>query len=127
MSAELDSRAAMPPDKRGSTQITERVLERIASQVLTEAEDISGVRRRLLRVPPSRDATDGVTAWVDGGLATVRIRVSMVYPAPVREVSRHLRENVTAAVERLTGLDVRQVDIEIARFVVPEQTGERVM
>jgi uncharacterized alkaline shock family protein YloU len=106
--------------RRGSTDITGRAVERIASRALTEVDDVVGVPRRTLGV-----RAGGVSAWVEGGLATVSMRVSVVYPAPVREVSRRLREHVRAVVERLTGLDVRQVDIEIARLVPPEPS-ERV-
>lgn len=119
MSADLDPG---PADGRGSTEVTGRVVERIASRALTEVDDVAEAPRRLLGVP-----VGGVSAWVDGGLATLTLRVSVVYPAPVRDVSRRLREHVRAVVGRLTGLDVRQVDIEIARLVPPERSERRVL
>ena len=125
MSAEPDS--PVPAEGRGRTEVTGRAVERIASRALTEVDDVVGVPRRLLGVPLGREPAGSAHAWVDGGLATVTLRVSVVYPAPVRDVSRRLREHVRAVVARLTGLDVRQVDIEIDRLVPPERVERRVL
>lgn len=121
MSAEPDPRTAVLPEGRGRTEVAGRAVERIASRALTEVDDVDGVPRRLLGVPLGREPAGSVSAWVDGGLATVTMRVSIVYPAPVREVSRRLREHVRAVIGRMTGLDVRQVDVEIARLVPQER------
>lgn len=127
MSTVLGSRAPVPADDRGTTEVTGRVVERIAGRALTEVDDIAGVPRRLLGVPLGHEPAARASAWVDGRIATITLRVSVVYPAPVREVSQRLREHVRAVVGRLTGLDVRQVDIEITRFVPPEQSDRRVV
>jgi uncharacterized alkaline shock family protein YloU len=118
--------AEVGPHDRGTTDIAGRVVERIATHALTEVGAVAGTPRRLLGRPLGREPAARASAWVDDGLATVTVRVGVVYPAPVREVSRRLREHVRATVERLTGLDVRQIDVEITRLPPPEPTSGRV-
>ncbi len=59
------------------------------------------------------------TAHADGQIATVQLRMSVTYPAPIRETTRGVRDQIITRVGELTGLDVRQVDIEIARLIRP--------
>jgi uncharacterized alkaline shock family protein YloU len=127
VSAEAGPRGAVPAESRGSTEVADRAVARIARQALTEVDDAAPAPHRPLgALWRGRPAAD-VSAWVDGSLAVVNMRVSVVYPAPVREVTQRLREHVRAVVGRLTGLDVRQVDIEVARLVPPERPGGRVV
>jgi uncharacterized alkaline shock family protein YloU len=109
------------PERRGRTEIAERVLEKIAARALTEVEE-AGVRPGRA----SREAAPRVTAWVDGALAVLWMRISVSYPAPLREVTRRLREHVRTRVGDLTGLDVRQVDIDVDRLLPVERASGRV-
>lgn len=121
--------ALRPPEARGRTDIADRVLEKIAARAVSEATYAGGASRRLLGVPLGRDtmrAAARATAHVDGQIATVQLRISVIYPAPIREVTRRVRDQVIIRVGELTGLDVRQVDIEIARLIRPEPEPRRV-
>ncbi|GAA4512234.1 hypothetical protein GCM10023191_077640 [Actinoallomurus oryzae] len=131
MSAELEPQVGevVAPEHRGRTEIADRVLAKIATRALSEVEDAGGAARRVLGVRLGRDSmerTPWVTAKVDGGLATLRMRISVAYPAPVREVTRHLRELVRTRVGELTGLDVREVDIDVSRLPATGPSGRRV-
>jgi uncharacterized alkaline shock family protein YloU len=122
--------ALRPPEIRGRTEIAGRVLERIAARAVTEVDQAGGAARRLLGVPLGRDtvhAAPRATAHVDGQLATVQLRMSVTYPAPIREVTRRVRDQIITRVGEVTGLDVRQVDIEIARLIRPGQEPRRVL
>lgn len=126
--AAVPSVALGPPETRGRTQIADRVLERIASRAVTEVDQAGGAARRLLGVPVGRDTGGGaarVTAHVDGQLATMTVRLSVTYPAPIRQVTRRVRDHITARVAELTGLDLRQVDIDIAALTNPTQQRRR--
>lgn len=118
------------PEQRGRTDIADRVLARIATHALTEVGEVGGVARRVLGVPLGPDSAQTgprVDAHVDGRLATLRMTVSVVYPAPVRQVARRLREHVAGRVTEMTGLEVRQVDVDIAALVSPQPQGRRVL
>lgn len=123
-SADVHGRAstAVPADMRGRTDIADRVLEKIAARALTEVAGAGGVARRVLGVPFGRAAggsTPLVDARTDGRLAMLRMTVSVAYPAPVRQVAQQVREHVIARVGGLTGLEVRQVDVDVEALVVP--------
>lgn len=115
-------------ETRGRTVIGARVVEKIAFRALTEVGGIAGAGGWLAGLPFTRGpAATGprVKARVDGGLATLRMRVSVVYPAPMRQVTQTLRAHVMSRVGELTGLRVRQVDIDIARLTPPGPARER--
>ncbi len=122
--------ALRPPETRGRTEIADRVLERIAARAVTEVDQAGGAARRLLGVPLGRDtehAAPRATAHVDGQLATLQVSMSVVYPAPIRQVTRRVRDQIITRVGELTGLEVRQVDIEIARLIRPGEDRRRVL
>jgi uncharacterized alkaline shock family protein YloU len=114
-----------PPGQRGSTEIGDRVVERIAAMAVAEVDDAHGPARRLLGLQVPGVAAPKVTVQIDGYLATVRLAMSVRYPAPIRQVTRRVREHVTARVGELTGLDVRHVDIDIPTLITPDR-GRRV-
>ena len=114
-----------PAGQRGSTEIADRVVERIATIAVAEVDDAHGSARRLLGLRVPGVAAPRVTVQVDGHLATVRLAMSVRYPAPIRQVTRRVREHVTARVGELTGLDVRHVDIDIPSLITPDR-GRRV-
>ena len=114
-----------PPEHRGSTDIADRVVEKIAAGAVAEVDDAYGSARRLLGLRMPGATAPRVTVLIDGHLATVRVAMSVRYPAPIRQVAREVREHVMARVGKLTGLDVRHVDIEIPTLITPDR-GRRV-
>ena len=121
------ARAALaPPEQRGSTEIADLVVERIAARAVAEVDDAHGSARRLLGLRMPGAAAPRVTVQIDGRLATVRVALSVRYPAPIRQVTTEVRANVMARVGELTGLDVRHVDIEIPALITPDR-GRRVL
>jgi uncharacterized alkaline shock family protein YloU len=110
----------VPAEERGRTEIADRVPERIAARVNREADQAGGVTRRLLGVALGHSGTAApprVSAQVDGGLVTMRMTVSVAYPAPVRQVVRRLRERVIGRVGELTGLRVGLVEVDVCTRV----------
>ncbi|MDH2424413.1 Asp23/Gls24 family envelope stress response protein [Sphaerisporangium sp. TRM90804] len=114
-----------PPEERGHTRISDRVVERVAASAAAEVRDTGGAARRLLGVPRGGEEPE-VHAKIIGQVAIVRVAVSVVYPAPVRQVARRVRESVAGRVRELTGLDARQVDVVVRRLVHPEEEQRHV-
>jgi uncharacterized alkaline shock family protein YloU len=113
----------------GRLVIADRVLERIATHALAEVDEVGGVARRMLGVPLGASGTGAaprVDAHVDGHLATLEMTVSVVYPAPVRRAARRVREVVTERIATATGLEIRQVDIDVATLVPAGASRRRV-
>jgi uncharacterized alkaline shock family protein YloU len=99
--------------ERGHTTIKERAVERIVARAM--GEDGRGLRRSVHPVQ-GRIGGPRIDVDVDGSLVTARVQMAVVYPEPVREVASKVRDRVRERVQDLTGLTVRQVDIEVARL-----------
>lgn len=120
---------APDPPERGRTDISDQVVERIVGQAIAEVDRAGGFARRVLGVRLSRESPDRTahsSAEVNGGVVTVDVQMSVIYPASVRRIAATARENIRERVARLTGLTVAYVDIEVARLLPPAQRGRRV-
>lgn len=105
-----------PFHDRGRTTLEEHAVERIAAQAASEVDGIGGSAHRVLGVAvgagePNRAAR--VTARLDGGTATLDVRLSVTYPASVAGATERAREHLIRRTRELTGLDVSKVDITV--------------
>lgn len=108
------------PGQRGRTTIAEKVVTKVAAQAVSEVEQTAGVARELIGITLGRQTGAGqarVSARIDGHLTLIELRLALSYPAPVRTVTREVRRHVIERVSGLTGLEVRHVDIEVARLL----------
>jgi uncharacterized alkaline shock family protein YloU len=109
-----------PAEERGTTEISERVVQRIAAKVVNDAEHAGGAARRMLGISLGSDSADTapqVSARVDGQIAAVEVTMSVAWPQPVRDVTRRVRNDIISSVGELTGLTVRHVDIAITSLL----------
>ncbi|KQS58495.1 hypothetical protein ASG36_10550 [Geodermatophilus sp. Leaf369] len=116
------------PGERGRTTIADRVVERIASAAAAEVDAATGSPRRVLGVAVSGADKPRVSARVHGEEATVDITMSVAWPAPVRQVTRRVREHVGERLTTLVGLRSARVDVRVAALTVehtPEQKRVR--
>ena len=108
------------PGQRGRTTIADRVVAQIATRAVAEVGQTGGAGRPLIELMLGRRAGQGparVCARVDGNVAMIEMRLSLAYPAPVRSLTREVRGHVMERVTTLAGIDVRHVDIEVARLL----------
>ena len=116
--------AVAVPAQRGRTTIADRVVVRVATRAVAEVEQAGGAARQLAGITLGRQSGQGparVSARVDGRLAMIEIRLTLAYAAPGRTLSREVRRHVMERVASLTGIEVRHVDIEVARLLIPGQ------
>ena len=108
------------PGQRGRTTIADRVVTQIATRAVAEVGQTGGAARQLIGFTVGRQTGEGparVSARVNGNLAMIEMRLSLAYPAPVRSLTREVRRHVMERVTALTGMEVRHVDIEVARLL----------
>jgi len=108
------------PEQRGRTTIADRVVARVATQAVAEVARTGGAARQLIGITLGRQTGQGparVSARVDGNLAMIEMRLTLAYPAPVRSLTREVRGHIMERVASLTGIEVRHVDIEVARLL----------
>jgi uncharacterized alkaline shock family protein YloU len=115
--------------ERGSLSVSDRVVERVAGYAVTLVDGASAAPRRVLGVPvgEARDDKEAlVDARVDGHTATISTSVAIGWPASVREVAARLRQHVREDVERIAGVRVAHVDIDVVSMSAPAARGRRV-
>ena len=127
MSVPVDSGA--DPADRGTLTIDDRVVERVAAYAAARVEHTAAAPRRVLglNVGSARPQDEpSVTASVYGNTAVVRANVAVAWPQPIRAVADDVRRQVREEVERITGVRVDLVDVEVASLQVPAQLVPRV-
>ncbi|MFE7649732.1 Asp23/Gls24 family envelope stress response protein [Streptomyces phaeoluteigriseus] len=121
------------PGSRGRTTIADGVVEKIAGLAARDVVGVhamgSGVSRTFGavrdRVPGgTKSVTRGVKAEVGEVQTALDLEIVVDYGVSITEVSRDVRENVIAAVERMTGLEVVEVNIAVSDVKLPEDEDE---
>jgi uncharacterized alkaline shock family protein YloU len=105
------------PADRGSLDIADRVVEKVAGHAVTLVPHATAAPRRLLGLNlggPRPEARADVEARVYGEVATVQAAVSVAWPRSVVDVAGQVRDSIRREVERITGVRVDYVDIEIS-------------
>jgi uncharacterized alkaline shock family protein YloU len=123
-----------PPDgadagERGRTELANRVVEKIAAQAVTEVDQARGLPAGRLRglMPGEQTERAQAEADVDGRLVLLTVRLTVTYPAPVRTTTRAVRAHVTARVEQLCDVTVRQLDIRVIALRTDPVPARRVL
>lgn len=105
----------VPAARRGTLRVDRRVVERIAAHAAGTVSAAGGTSGGFLGVGATRDfhARPDVEVSLTGGTVTLGVRCGLAYPAPLRESTQQVRRHIIEEVERLTGLDVNRVDIDV--------------
>lgn len=114
---------------RGETTIADRVVEAMAARIASEEPDIGGAARRVLGVAVAGEDSDQaprVEAVVAGDVVSLRLRLSVTYPAPVQAVTERVRQRLTERIRELTGKTVAVVDISVVALHRPSRPGRTV-
>lgn len=76
------------------------------------------------RVPGGKSVTRGVKAEVGESQTALDLEIVVDYGVAISEVARDVRENVIAAVERMTGLEVVEVNIAVSDVKLPDEDDD---
>ncbi|ARQ67557.1 Asp23/Gls24 family envelope stress response protein [Streptomyces marincola] len=118
-----------PAATRGRTVIADGVVEKIAGMAAREVSGVHALGGGLVRalgavrdrVPGGRaNAARGVRAEVGQRQTAIDLDIVIEYGESVPDVSAAIRENVVAALERTTGLEVIEVNISVGDVHLPE-------
>ncbi|MFD9791704.1 Asp23/Gls24 family envelope stress response protein [Streptomyces sp. NPDC059070] len=119
------------PGTRGRTTIADGVVEKIAGLAAREVVGVhamgSGLSRTFGavrdRVPGASKAAvaRGVKAEVGEVQTALDLEIVVDYGVSISDVARAVRENVIAAVERMTGLEVVEVNIAVSDVKLPDE------
>ncbi|OLR94991.1 Asp23/Gls24 family envelope stress response protein [Actinokineospora bangkokensis] len=114
---------------QGKTTIASGVVQKIAGMAAREVSGVhalgGGVSRAFgairERIPGAGTvSTSGVAVEVGEKQAAIDLDVVVEYGAGIVELARAVRRNVITAVERMTGLEVIEVNISVNDIHLPE-------
>jgi uncharacterized alkaline shock family protein YloU len=130
----VTKRGGGDPASRGRTTIADGVVEKIAGLAARDVLGVhamgSGLSRTFGavrdRVPGSSKstATRGVKAEVGEVQTALDLEIVIDYGVSIADVARAVRENVISAVERMTGLEVVEVNIAVSDVKLPDEEEE---
>ncbi|MEV6195199.1 Asp23/Gls24 family envelope stress response protein [Streptomyces sp. NPDC051920] len=122
------------PATRGRTTIADGVVEKIAGLAARDVVGVhtmgSGLSRTFGavrdRVPggSTKSVTRGVKAEVGELQTALDLEIVVDYGVSISDVAHAVRENVISAVERMTGLEVVEVNIAVSDVKLPEEEEE---
>ncbi|MER7016287.1 Asp23/Gls24 family envelope stress response protein [Saccharopolyspora sp. NPDC000359] len=119
---------------QGKTTIAASVVQKIAGIAAREISGVhamgGGVSRAFgairERIPggSGTSSTSGVQVEVGEKQAAVDLDLVVEYGASIVDLARAVRRNVITAVERMTGLEVIEVNIAVNDIHLPDEDGE---
>ncbi|WP_353941763.1 Asp23/Gls24 family envelope stress response protein [Streptomyces sp. HUAS MG91] len=122
------------PAGRGRTTIADGVVEKIAGLAARDVPGVhamgSGLSRTFGavrdRVPggSTKSVSRGVKAEVGEVQTALDLEIVVEYGVSIADTARAVRENVIAAVERMTGLEVVEVNIAVSDVKLPDEEDE---
>ncbi|MEU6405869.1 Asp23/Gls24 family envelope stress response protein [Streptomyces sp. NPDC046985] len=121
--------ADQPAATRGRTSVADVVVVKIAGRAAREVpgvHDMGGGLSRTLgavrdRVPGGRpNVGRGVKVEVGERQTAIDLDLVVEYGVPIADVARDVRENVIDAVERITGLEVVEVNVAVNDVRLPD-------
>lgn len=110
----------------GTTTISDGVVAKVAGIAAREVPGVyalgGGGARALGAIRDAVNATDlsqGVSVEVGETQAAADLTIVVEYPAPIHEVAGNVRTAVAAAISRLVGLEVVEVNVDVNDVHVP--------
>ena len=117
----------------GRTTIADGVVAKIAGLAAREVHGVYGVgggASRALgalaeRIPGARSSSSqGVSVEVGEKQAAVDLTVVVEYGVAIAELARAIRANVIGSVERMTGLQVVEVNVDVVDMHLPSDDAD---
>ncbi len=112
----------------GSVHIANDVVEIIAGIAASEVAGVAGMSGGLVggitELLGKRSMSKGVKVDVSDGVATLDLYLAVAFGARIPDVANQVQTRVKEAVETMTGLSVRQVNIHVQGVTFPPEAAE---
>ena len=103
----------------GTVSFATEVVATIAGLAANEVEGVASMTSSnsafadILTRKSSRNYTKGIRVDIDDNRVAVDVTIVVEYGSPVPDVARSIQENVKKAIETMSGLDVKNVDVHV--------------
>ncbi|MCP1387871.1 Asp23/Gls24 family envelope stress response protein [Corynebacterium sp. TA-R-1] len=116
----------------GTTVIDDNVVGKIAGIAAREVSGVHNLGGGAARMwgavresfTSSTNVQQGVNVAVQDGHVNVAVAIIAEYGVAIHELANAIRENITVAITRMTGLIVDRVDVTVHDVNLPEQETE---
>lgn len=109
----------------GQVQIADEVVAIIAGLAATEVEGVASmagnITNELVSKLGKKSLSKGIRVKVEDGIVSVNVALNIAYGYSVPKTCKKVQENVKAAIENMTGLEVEKVDIQIANVSISKE------
>ncbi len=119
MSDNYPSDVKLNDNPNGTVSFATEVVATIAGLAATEVDGVAsmispsaGIADMFSR-KSNRNLTKGVRIDLEDNRVSVDITITVDYGSPVPDVARNIQENVKKAIETMSGLDVKNVDVHV--------------
>ncbi|MFE7777509.1 Asp23/Gls24 family envelope stress response protein [Streptomyces sp. NPDC057445] len=121
------------PATRGRTSISDGVVEKIAALAAREVIGVHALSNGSRTLGAVRDrvpgggrpsVSRGVKAEVGELQTAIDVEIVVDYGVSITQVARAVRENMISSVERMTGLEVVEVNIVVSDVKLPDEEDE---
>lgn len=112
----------MAEGEKGNVGISKDVVTAIAGIAVSEVEGIANLRSGDGAFRRGEGMKRYVDTEVEGENAKVTVRITVLYGNPIQKVAKQVQMRVKTEIERMTGLRVSGVDVDVQRLVEPEET-----
>lgn len=120
MSENYPSDVKLNENPDGTVTFATEVVATIAGLAATEVEGVASMSSPstngladMFSRKNARNFTKGVRIDLDSSMVAVDITIVVEYGSTVPDVAKSIQENVKKAIETMTGLDVRSVDVHV--------------
>lgn len=114
----------MPDVDKGNVGISRDVVTSIAGIAISEIDGIANLRPGDTAFRRGEGMKRHVDTAVDGESVTVTARLTLIYGHPIMKVARQVQARIKSEIERMTGLKVRAVHVDVLKLVQAEDRTE---
>ena len=112
-------------EKIGEVQIADEVVAIIAGLAATEVEGVDSmagnITNELVGKLGMKNLSKGVKVVVENHHVRVNLALELDYGVSIPEISKKVQDRVKAAIENMTGLKVREVNVRVTGVAAEEE------
>jgi uncharacterized alkaline shock family protein YloU len=108
----------------GSVGISKDVVTAIAGIAISEVDGIANLRAGDSVFRRGEGMKRFVDTTIEGDIVTVTVRITVLYGNPIHKVAKQVQTRIKAEIERMTGLRVDSVNVDVQRLLEAEEGVE---
>jgi len=114
----------MVGEEKGSVGISRDVVTAIAGIAVSEVDGIANLGHDDSSFRRGEGMKRYVDTNVEGDVVAVTVRITVVYGNPIHKVAKQVQTRIKAEIERMTGLRVSAVNVDVQRLVQADEPLE---